>query len=158
MHLLDSDDPADRRYKFCAIYDNGFDDPATVKRNSTSPTPPQFGNLAPGGKCYYPSFGGTIVDEGVACLNGPLMGQPCGGDDSVCDSAPGAGDGICDACPLRGGVTTGDEMFILLGNFYCEPGSDCDRGVCVTGPNMGMACDGDNAVCGTGHRCGPYTN
>ncbi len=34
-----------------------------------------------------------------------------------------AGDlaGICDACPLRGGVTTEDEMFILLGAFYIVP-------------------------------------
>jgi hypothetical protein len=158
MHVLDSDDPTDRRYKFCAIFDNGFADPATVKRNSTSPVPPQFGNLAPGGKCYYPSFGGVIVDHGIACLNGPRKGEPCGGDDAFCDSSPGAGDGICDACPLAGGVTTDDEMFILLGTYFCAPGSDCERGVCVSGPSMGQACDGDHAVCGTGHRCGAFTN
>ena len=33
---LDGDDPASRRFKFCSIYDNGYNDPATVKRNSTS--------------------------------------------------------------------------------------------------------------------------
>jgi hypothetical protein len=25
---------------------------------------------------------------------------------------------LCDACPLRGGVTTDDEMFVLLGIYY----------------------------------------
>ena len=28
------------------------------------------------------------------------------------------GDGECDACPLRGGVTTEDEMFILIGAYF----------------------------------------
>jgi hypothetical protein len=32
---------------------------------------------------------------------------------------------LCDACPLRGGVTTDDEMFILLGQYYCPEGSSC---------------------------------
>jgi hypothetical protein len=156
MFVLDDPDPAKRRFKFCAIFDNGKTDPLTVKRNSTSPVPPQFGNLAPGGKCYYPGFGGTVVDGGIACLNGP-KGEPCGGDHSVCDSSPGAGDGVCDACPLLGGVTTDDEMFVLLGTYYCKPGSDCDAGVCVAGPNMGRRCDGDDALC-PGSGCGPYTN
>ena len=26
--------------------------------------------------------------------------------------------GVCDACPVRGGVTTEDEMFILTGSYY----------------------------------------
>jgi hypothetical protein len=129
--VLDSADPAQRRFKFCTIYDNGKTDPLEVKRNSTSPIPPQFGDLAPGGKCYYDFFG-TQVDNGISCLNGPRRGERCvatgvwDGDHSVCDSTEGAGDGICDACPLTGGVTTDDEMFILLGSFYCEPGSPCE--------------------------------
>ena len=44
----------------------------------------------------------------------------CGGSDAVC----GAG-GVCDACPVHGGVTTADEMFILLGSFYV-PDADLD--------------------------------
>jgi len=28
------------------------------------------------------------------------------------------GDGACDACPVNGGTTTEDEMFILLGDYY----------------------------------------
>jgi hypothetical protein len=130
--VLDDPDPANRRFKFCAIYDNGKSDPLEVKRNSTSPTPPPpFYEVAPGGKCYY-SFGG-VKDLGISCLNGPKKGEECrgdapvwDGDPSVCDSSPGAGDGICDACPLLGGLTTDDEMFILIGSYYCVPGSPCE--------------------------------
>jgi hypothetical protein len=118
---LDSPDPAQRRLKFCAVYDNGASDPSTVKRNSTSPMPPTFGNLAPGGPCYYTDLAHKLHDGGIACLDGPKKGQPCHGHNSECDSSPGAGDGVCDACPVLGGVTTEDEMFILLGTYYCEP-------------------------------------
>ena len=54
-------------------------------------------------------------------MGGPRKGALCYDDDRQCDSAPGANDGVCDACPLRGGVTTEDEMFILLGAFYVVP-------------------------------------
>jgi hypothetical protein len=107
---LDGADLASRTYKFCCRYDNGATDPAEVKRQSTSPPPVFF--LAPGGPC---------TDAEVACMAGPRKGQPCNGDDRACDSVPGANDGVCDACPLRGGVTTEDEMMILLGFFYQVP-------------------------------------
>jgi len=155
--VLDDPAPVARRFKFCAVYDNGFTDPLTVKRNSTSVVPPTFGNLAPGGKCFYRALGGSIVDRGIACLNGPRRGQPCHGDDRACDSRPGANDGICDACPLEGGVTTDDEMFILLGTYFCQPGSDCDVGVCADGPKAGQRCDGDHRSCPESF-CGPYAN
>jgi hypothetical protein len=123
---LDSPDPAARRLKFCAIYDNGKSIPADVKRNSTSPAPPQFGVLAPGGPC---KTGGLFKrDLGITCLDGPKKGQLCAGDDRASDSAPGANDGRCDACPLFGGVTTEDEMFILLGSYFCQPGTPCEDG------------------------------
>jgi hypothetical protein len=102
--VLDGD-VASRTVKYCALYDNGFTVPAEVKRRSTSPPPPLF--LAPGGPC--------AVAETV-CLGGPHEGTVCGGNDATC--APG---GVCDACPLRGGVTTEDEMFILLGSYYRVP-------------------------------------
>jgi hypothetical protein len=38
-----------------------------------------------------------------------------------CDSSLGLGDGVCDACPLEGGVTTEDEMYIMLGLYYVAP-------------------------------------
>jgi hypothetical protein len=90
-----------------AVFLDGFLAAAEVKRRSTSPPPPF--SLAPGGPCG---------DDTVACMSGPRKGQLCGGDARSCDSAPGAGDGVCDACPLRGGVTTEDEMYILLGTWY----------------------------------------
>jgi hypothetical protein len=108
---LDGADPASRRYKFCSRYDNGADDPSEAKRQSTSPSPPLFANLET-------VVGGPCPDTTVACLGGPKQGQLCHGNDSECDSSPGLGDGVCDACPVHGGVTTEDEMFILLGFYY----------------------------------------
>ena len=29
-------------------------------------------------------------------------------------------DGVCDACPAGGGVTTEEEMFLLLGSYYVQ--------------------------------------
>jgi hypothetical protein len=104
---LDGDAPS-RRFKYCAQYDNGAADPTTVKRKSGTPQSP---------------FGGCVQSE-LVCY-GPNQGKPCKGVDAVCDSSPGLGDGLCDACTLHGGVTTDDEMFIMLGSYYCEPGSDC---------------------------------
>lgn len=45
-------------------------------------------------------------------MGGPNKGQLCGGDDLNCPLSE------CDACPVRGGVTTGDEMFIATGGYY----------------------------------------
>ena len=146
FHALDADDPAARRFKFCAVYDNGATDPATVKRNSTAPTPPPLGF---GGPCRFTLPDGRVVDRGVSCLAGPHRGQPCNGDDRVCDSRPDVHDGVCDACPVSGGVTTADEMFVLTGSYYCDttvPGETC-TGVCNGGPRDGLACHGNDSEC-----------
>jgi hypothetical protein len=111
---LDGDDPASRTYKFCSRYDNGADVPTEVKRQSTSPLPPLFSG-------FESVVGGPCPDTTVACLGGPKQGQLCHGNSAECDSAPGLGDGVCDACPVHGGVTTEDEMFILLGFYYVVP-------------------------------------
>jgi hypothetical protein len=104
-----------------------------VKLNSQSPNPPNIPNLCNiggggflpgGGKCFFGNPN-RPTDCGIACVNPAKRGVLCGGDHRVCDSAPGANDGVCDACPLRGGVTTEDEMFILIGNYYCQPGTTC---------------------------------
>jgi hypothetical protein len=104
---FDSVDPAPRRFKFCAVYDNGFTNPSEVKRRSASAAPPP--PIA---------FGGPCGIDTVACMNEPNRGKLCGGDDRACDSKPGANDGVCDACPLKGGTTTDDEMFALLGWYF----------------------------------------
>ena len=104
-------DVASRTYLYCALYDNGSTPSSPpVKRRSTSPRAPGALGLLVGGPCG---------DRTVACANdGPMRGELCGGDDRVCDSAPGALDGECDACPVTGGLTSDDEMFILLGNWF----------------------------------------
>jgi hypothetical protein len=99
--VLESGDARQRTYKYCSLYDNGASDPSQVKRYSTSPAlPPGSG---PGGPCP--------ISE-TACLGGPDQGRVCAGSDAAC---PG---GVCDACTLRGGMTTQDEMFILVGSYY----------------------------------------
>jgi len=101
----------ERSMTFCALYDNGFTDPTTVKRKSTSPpTPVNFPGI--GGPCADPSH----------CAEGKV-GEGCTGRtararDTSCDSETGAGDGMCDACTLTGGVTTEDEMLLLLGQYF----------------------------------------
>jgi cysteine-rich repeat protein len=102
----------DRTYKFCSLYDNGGINPANVKRRSTSPLPPISIGL-----------GGPCAVSQTRCIGGPKQDQLCNGNDAACDSAPGAGDGDCDACPLTGGITTEDEMFIFIGSFYDPAGS-----------------------------------
>jgi hypothetical protein len=101
-----------RTLTYCSLYDNGASDPEEVKRRSTSPPTP-FGAAAPGGPCAQAS----------GCTEGQI-GAPCSGNNEAahrsCDSSPGAGDGFCDACMLRGGVTTEDEMFILMGGYFVE--------------------------------------
>jgi hypothetical protein len=97
---LDSADAADRTYRYCATYDNGFTDPSDVKRMST--TPPNS----------------LVTCTPTHCAEGRI-GEPCE-TDAECDTSIGSGDGACDACPLWGGVSTEDEMFILLGNYYVD--------------------------------------
>jgi hypothetical protein len=103
----------ERRFLFCALFDNGSTPTSpSVKRQSTSPETPLV-------------IGGPCADEVKSCISPDpaKRGQLCASQpdpDRFCDSAPGAFDGFCDACPLRGGFTTEDEMFIKLGNFFVE--------------------------------------
>ncbi len=115
MELADtSRSEADRTFTYCSVFDNGFTDPNLVKRQSTSPATP-IGVNRPGltgGPCAIPT----------GCTAG-LIGARCSGStdaerDASCDTSPGAGDGDCDACRLGGGVTTEDEMFILMGAYF----------------------------------------
>lgn len=108
----DSSLDEERSLTYCALYDNGFSDPTKVKKQSTSPPPPL--GIPLGGPCRTPT----------GCTEGNV-GALCSGDtpeqrNASCDSAPDAGDGVCDACLLIGGVTTEDEMFLLLGNFFVK--------------------------------------
>ena len=88
---------ADRTLEYCATYNNGLkkaDEPdlELVTRASRMPD---------GATC-----------KPVACVAGKVK-APCSAN-ADCDTAPGAGDGSCDACPITGGVTTENEMFVLM--------------------------------------------
>ena len=101
--VFNSDDPAERTLTYCATWNNGENADGSpnieiVTRLSRRPE-----NAAP---C-----------RPVACVAGNV-GASCrgAGDDAACDSSPGAGDGWCDACVIQPGVSSDDEMFILLGS------------------------------------------
>jgi len=100
--LAYSGSPEERSFLYCSVYDNG----------STPTSPPvktQSGSVdaIPGGPC---------LDSDVECMNPEMRGVQCFGDHAVCSSDPETA--FCDACPMRGGVGTTDEMFILLGGYY----------------------------------------
>ncbi|MDG2333458.1 MAG: hypothetical protein P8Q97_04465 [Myxococcota bacterium] len=103
--LYDSPNPEDRTFLYCSVYDNGSTPTSpSVKRQSTSPSAPGgLGPFAPGGPC---------ADAATTCFGGANAGVACNGNDGLCDS------GQCDACPVNGGVTTEDEMFIFIGTYY----------------------------------------
>ncbi len=90
----------DRTFRYCSKYDN---------RSTPSSPPVKTASNPVGSSCPVSSW---------SCMVGPNKGVLCGGDDAFCDSTPGAGDGLCDACPVIGGVTTEDEMFVLLGSYF----------------------------------------
>ncbi|MEW6271689.1 MAG: hypothetical protein AB1689_20590 [Thermodesulfobacteriota bacterium] len=109
---FDSPDPAERTVRYCALFNNGVaddgsPDPETVTRASRIPESARIAGI---GTC-----------KPVACAAGRI-GASCSGedDDGACDGAPGAGDGDCDACPLTGGESTENEMFLLLGSYYVD--------------------------------------
>ena len=94
----------ERTLTYCAEYDNGYTDPTTVKRASRVPS---------GSSCV-PTH----------CAEGNI-GAPCNGispaqKDASCDSVAGMGDGVCDACPVHFGVTTDDEMFVMVSSYVAN--------------------------------------
>jgi len=86
---------AERTLTYCGLYDNGFADPAEVRRNSIRPT-------------------NAAACQPTRCAEGAI-GEACG-QNADCDTAPGAGDGACDACAVGFGLSTDDEMFVLIGS------------------------------------------
>lgn len=90
---FDAEDESERTLKFCVTYDNGMENPDLLKRNSTSI--------------------GSTCDGAAYCVGGDSPGLECGSDDSLCGDG-----GLCDACPVVGGQTTEDEMFLMLGSYY----------------------------------------
>jgi hypothetical protein len=105
----DSAVKAERTVRYCATYNNGVapdgsPDIELVTRASRVPQSAQefIGKCTP-----------------VACVAGKVAAACT--KDADCDSSEGAGDGWCDACPITGGESTQNEMFVLFGAFYVDP-------------------------------------
>jgi cysteine-rich repeat protein len=117
---FDDPDVEDRTFLFCSLYDNGSGPGSPpVKQRSTSPYPPDIPGLAPGTLLNAFGIGGPCPMKATTCADGPNKGLVCGTQSSVDHAFCGDAElALCDACPARGGVTTTDEMFILLGSYY----------------------------------------
>ncbi|RIK92067.1 MAG: hypothetical protein DCC71_24680, partial [Proteobacteria bacterium] len=125
---FDDPDVADRTFLFCSLFDNGSDiGSPPVKRRSTSPFPPDIPGLATGQLLNQVGVGGPCPRHVTVCADGPSKGEVCGTASTLNHGMCGdPAQKLCDACPARGGVTTEDEMFILLGSYYVptpEPGA-----------------------------------
>lgn len=117
LPVYDSPDARGRTFKYCSLFDNGETNPEEVRRESTKPDAETCdvvdsvrGLATQGGLLV---LGCGCEPEDRFCLGGPSQGMACNGDDSACGSG-----GICDACAAGGGVTTEEEMFILLGSYF----------------------------------------
>jgi hypothetical protein len=105
--LFDSGDATLRTLHYCATYNNGVradgsPDTGLVTRMSTMPT--------------------QTTCKPISCVRGQTA-APCAGanDNASCDSSPGAGDGWCDACAIASGVTSENEMFVVIPNLIMAP-------------------------------------
>ena len=98
--VYDSPNAADRTLTYCAVYNNGVNPDGSPNTRTVT----KLSSMPDRTSC-----------RPVACTEGQV-GAPCNGadDDAACDSTPGAGDGVCDACPITAGVTTENEMFIVI--------------------------------------------
>src|SRR5262249_9831554 len=116
---FDSPDPAQRTLHYCSLYNNG-------KKEDGSPDPELVTRYSRLPESAKNSIG---ICRPVACAAGKI-GARCRevGDDHTCDSSPGANDGSCDACPITGGESTQNEMFILIGSYYIDPSAAVGAG------------------------------
>lgn len=96
-------DLEERTLEYCATYNNGVNADGSFNLDKVTRASGRPVNAQP---CVP-----------IACVAGNI-GAPCRGvdDNATCDSAPGAGDGWCDACAITAGITSDDEMFIILGS------------------------------------------
>lgn len=88
---------ADRTLEFCATFNNGLnkDDSPNLELVTRASRMPERTSCVP-----------------IACVAGKVAAACRVNTD--CDSSPAAGDGDCDACPITGGTTTENEMFVLM--------------------------------------------
>jgi hypothetical protein len=94
---FDAADSASRTLEYCATYNNGVnpDNSPNVELVTRASRMPDRTACTP--------VGCVAGKPGAACTS-----------NRDCDSAAGANDGSCDACPITAGVTTENEMFVLM--------------------------------------------
>jgi hypothetical protein len=118
---FDSPDPADRTVRYCATYNNGC--PASFKEEGVPCLEPGMPNVdLVTRSSRVPPVAQQFIGacDPVACVEpAEKIGAPCV-ENSDCDSSEGAGDGFCDACPITGGESTENEMFVLFGALYVD--------------------------------------
>ena len=116
---FDSPNVEDRTFSLCSVFDNGESNPEEVRRHSVRPEAEtcdfvdQVSVLAAAAGVEI--FGCGCAEEERSCYGGENQGMACNGDDAVCGEG-----GVCDACPAGPGVTTEEEMFLLLGSYYIQ--------------------------------------
>jgi len=94
---------------YCALYNNGLaadgspDTTLVTRASHVPPNAPGFSHCTP-----------------VACVAGKMNPPAACKTNQDCDSSAGANDGVCDACPITGGESTENEMFILIGQYFVK--------------------------------------
>ncbi|MFW2387238.1 MAG: hypothetical protein ACN4G0_02810 [Polyangiales bacterium] len=116
---FDSSNAEDRTFRYCSVFDNGESNPSEVRRHSVRPEA-ETCDFVEGVAPFAQAAGIDLFTCGCepeerSCYGGPNEGMSCGGDDAVC-----GGGGICDACPAGPGVTTEEEMLLVLGSYYVK--------------------------------------
>ena len=97
--------PGDKLH-YCALYNNG------VAADGVSPDP----TLVTRASHIPPNS--PIKCKPIACVAGKMNPPAACSTNQDCDSAPGRNDGVCDACPITGGESTENEMFIPIGQYF----------------------------------------
>lgn len=118
---FDSPIDAERTVRYCATFNNGC--PATFEEEGVpclGPGQPDIDLVTRASRVPQSAQNTLGRCTPVACV-APTekIGDPCR-KDVDCDSAEGAGDGWCDACPITGGESTQNEMFVLFGALYVD--------------------------------------
>ena len=99
---------------YCALYNNG------VAGDGSSPDPTlvtRASHIPPNSPIHCPP---ATTAHPWACVAGRMNPPAACTTDRDCDSVSGRNDGVCDACPIVGGESTENEMFIMIGQYFVK--------------------------------------
>src|SRR5207249_10864389 len=105
--------PGDKLH-YCALYNNG------VAGDGSSPDPTlvtRASHIPPNSPIHCPP---ATTAHPWACVSGRMNPPAACTTDRDCDSVSGKNDGVCDACPIVGGESTENEMFIMIGQYFVK--------------------------------------